>query len=75
MESTTLPGVFETPPETEKSEVFDDSNMARENAQRENAQKERNNRAFLAKLDRADEQIRTGRVVVKTMEELEAMAQ
>ncbi len=33
------------------------------------------NAAYLAKLDRADEQIRNGQVVVKTMEELEAMAE
>ena len=37
-------------------------------------EKARNNMAYLAKLDLADEQIRQGRVVVKTMEELEAMA-
>lgn len=30
--------------------------------------------AYLAKLDLADEQIRQGKVIVKTMEELEAMA-
>ena len=34
----------------------------------------RNNMAYLAKLDLADEQIRQGKVIVKTMEELEAMA-
>ena len=33
-----------------------------------------NNAAYLAKLDRADEQIRQGKVIYKTMEELEAMA-
>lgn len=32
------------------------------------------NAAYTAKLDRADEQIREGKVVFKTMEELEAMA-
>lgn len=37
-------------------------------------EKARNNMAYRAKLDLADEQIRQGRVVVKTMEELEAMA-
>lgn len=37
-------------------------------------EKARNNMAYLAKLDLADEQIRQGKVVVKTMEELEAMA-
>ena len=34
----------------------------------------RNNAEYLAMLDRADEQLRQGKVVVKTMEELEAMA-
>ena len=33
-----------------------------------------NNAAYTAKLDRADEQLRQGKVVYKTMEELEAMA-
>lgn len=37
-------------------------------------EKARNNMAYLAKLDLADEQIRQGKVIVKTMEELEAMA-
>ena len=37
-------------------------------------EKARNNAAYLARLDLADEQIRQGRVVVKTMDELEAMA-
>ena len=37
-------------------------------------EKARNNAAYLARLDLADEQIRQGKVVVKTMEELEAMA-
>lgn len=37
-------------------------------------EKARRNAAYLAKLDRADEQIRTGKIVVKTMEELETMA-
>ena len=32
-----------------------------------------NNARYLAKLDRADEQIRKGHFIVKTMEELEAM--
>ena len=32
------------------------------------------NAEYLAKLDKADEQIRNGQVVLKTMEELEAMA-
>ncbi|MBQ7477022.1 MAG: type II toxin-antitoxin system Phd/YefM family antitoxin [Selenomonadaceae bacterium] len=32
-----------------------------------------NNARYLAKLDRADEQIRKGHVIVKTLEELEAM--
>ena len=38
-------------------------------------EKEKRNAEYLAKLARSDEQIRSGRVVVKTMEELEAMAQ
>ena len=33
-----------------------------------------NNAAYLAKLDRADEQVRQGKVIYKTMEELETMA-
>ena len=37
-------------------------------------EKARNNASYLARLDLADEQIRQGKVVVKTMEELEAMA-
>lgn len=37
-------------------------------------EKARNNMVYRAKLDLADEQIRQGQVVVKTMEELEAMA-
>ena len=37
-------------------------------------EKARNNVSYLARLDLADEQIRLGKVVVKTMEELEAMA-
>ena len=32
------------------------------------------NAEYLAKLDKADEQIRNGQVVVKTFEEIEAMA-
>ena len=40
----------------------------------EEMEKARNNMAYLAKLDLADEQIRQGKVIVKTMEELEAMA-
>lgn len=37
-------------------------------------EKARNNMAYLAMLDESDRQLREGRVVVKTMEELEAMA-
>ena len=37
-------------------------------------EKARNNVSYLARLDLADEQIRQGKVVVKTIEELEAMA-
>ncbi|MDE5899427.1 MAG: hypothetical protein K2H09_09230 [Treponemataceae bacterium] len=37
-------------------------------------EKAKNNAAYLARLDLADEQIREGKVVVKTMEELETMA-
>ena len=35
----------------------------------------RENAEYLAKLNRADEQIASGKVVVKTMDELEAMAE
>ncbi len=38
-------------------------------------EKARRNAAYLAKLDLADQQIREGKVIVKTMEELEAMAE
>lgn len=41
----------------------------------ESAMKAARNAEYLEKLARADEQIRAGQVVVKTMEELEAMAQ
>ena len=41
----------------------------------ESAMKSLRNAEYLAKLNRADEQIRNGQVVVKTMEELEAMAE
>lgn len=34
-----------------------------------------NNARYLAKLDRAYEQVKKGNVIVKTLEELEAMAQ
>ena len=37
-------------------------------------EKARRNAEYLAKLDRADQQIKEGKVVVKTMEELDAMA-
>lgn len=37
-------------------------------------EKARNNMAYRAKLDESDRQLKEGRVVVKTMEELEAMA-
>lgn len=38
-------------------------------------QKAKRNAEYLAKLDRADRQLRSGKVVEKTMEELEAMAE
>ena len=38
-------------------------------------QKAKRNAEYLAKLVRADEQLKSGKVVVKTMEELEAMAE
>lgn len=38
-------------------------------------QKAKRNAEYLAKLDRADKQLRSGKVVEKTMEELEAMAE
>lgn len=37
-------------------------------------EKARRNAEYLAKLDRAEEDLKAGRVIVKTMEELEAMA-
>lgn len=37
-------------------------------------EKAKNNAAYLEMLDKSDEQLREGKVVVKTMEELEAMA-
>ena len=46
-----------------------------ENIILESAMKSLRNAEYLSKLDRADEQIRNGQVVVKTMEELEAMAE
>lgn len=36
-------------------------------------EKTKNNAAYLAMLDKSDEQLRQGKVVVKTMEELEAI--
>lgn len=36
--------------------------------------KAKRNADYLAKLDRSDQQLKEGRVIVKTMEELEAMA-
>ena len=38
-------------------------------------EKAKRNAEYLAKLELANEQLRTGKVVVKTMEELEAMAE
>ena len=38
-------------------------------------QKAKRNAEYLAKLDRSDKQLRSGKVVEKTMEELEAMAE
>ena len=46
-----------------------------ENIILESAMKSLRNAEYLSKLDRADEQIRSGQVVVKTIEELEAMAE
>lgn len=37
--------------------------------------KAKRNADYLAKLDRSDQQLKEGRVVIKTMEELEAMAE
>ena len=37
-------------------------------------EKARNNMAYFAMLDESDRQLREGKVIVKTMEELEAMA-
>ena len=38
-------------------------------------EKAKRNAEYLAKLARADEQLKSGKVIVKTMEELEAMAE
>ena len=38
-------------------------------------EKAKKNLAYLEKLERSDWQVKTGRIVVKTMEELEAMAE
>ena len=37
-------------------------------------EKAKNNAAYLAMLDKSEEELRQGKVIVKTMEELEAMA-
>ena len=57
------------------SEYAEKSQVSVENFILKAAMKSARNAAYLAKLDRADEQIRNGQVVVKTMEELEAMAE
>ena len=72
METAALLNVFTTLSDAGKLEVFDFASFV---AERERIRKEKNNRDFLAKLAKADEQVRNGQVVVKTMEELEAMAQ
>ena len=72
MEVSVLLGLFEALSDSGKTEVIDFTRFIME---REKERKDKNNREFLAKLARADEQIRNGQIVVKTMEELEAMAQ
>ena len=71
METSILIGLFEALSDTGKMEVMDFTRFITE---REKERKDKNNREFLAKLARADEQVLNGQVVVKTMEELEAMA-
>ena len=71
METSILIGLFEALSDTGKMEVMDFTRFITE---REKERKDKNNREFLAKLARADEQVRNGQVIVKTMEELEAMA-
>ncbi len=43
-------------------------------AEYQELEKARRNNAYLAKLDRANEQIAVGKTITKTMEELEVMA-
>ena len=69
VETSMMNRVFEQLSETGKAEVIDFIFFL---ADRE---KQIQNAAYLAKLEKADEQIRAGRVVVKTLEELEAMAE
>ena len=57
------------------SEYAEKSQVSVEDFIHKAAMKAARNAEYLAKLDRADEQIRNGQVVVKTMEELEAMAE
>ena len=72
MEASVLIGLFETLSDNAKMEVID---FTRFLAEREKKRRETQNQEYLAKLARADEQIRNGQVVVKTLDELEAMAQ
>ena len=69
VETSMMNRVFEQLSETGKAEVIDFIFFL---ADRE---KQIQNAAYLAKLEKADEQICAGRVVVKTLEELEAMAE
>ena len=50
------------------------NNISASDFARESMMKAARNAAYLAKLAHADEQIRNGQVVVKTWDELEAMA-
>ena len=51
-----------------------EANLSMEHFAHDAIMKAANNAAYIAKLDRADEQLKKGLGVYKTMEELEAMA-
>ena len=65
MEASVLIGLFETLSDNAKMEVID---FTRFLAEREKKRMETQNQEYLAKLARADEQIRNGQVVVKTLD-------
>ena len=52
----------------------DRNNITVSEAMLQSMRKAARNAEYLAKLDKADEQVRNGQVVIKTMAELEAMA-